>query len=346
MVGECGKIWFMSAEIQKNGYCDTQEDLHDPEDKDFGGGFDGMDIYHNEINRIKLLTGEEETALSQKIQAGQEALRILSQKATDSFSQEEVDELNRTIEEGRKARERFIVSNLKLARARAKAYVGRGLDLDDLVQEANIGLTRAVDRFDWTKGYKFSTYAYWWINQGMTRALADQGNLVRIPVYMQDLRLRIWKHKNNFFKLYGKDPTDEELVLMTGIDSEELARARNSYIYVRYLSESVGDDSEEAEELGELLPSNLLDPGRQAEEELDLERKREAIIQAFSSLSPQEQDVVKLRFGLEEESSDRQRTLEEVGEEIGKTRERVRQIEYKAISKLRSNRRLRAIVKT
>lgn len=335
----------MSTEIQKNGYLNTREDLHDPEDEVWEDGFSGADIYHNEIKGIKLLTREDEVALSEKIQAGQEALNILSQKATDSFSQEEIDELNRTIKEGGKARERFIVSNLKLARAVAnKSNRGRGLDLDDLVQEANIGLIKAVEKFDGKRGYRFSTYAYWWISQGIGRALANQGNLVRIPVYLNNLRIKIWELTNNFFKLYGKNPTDEELVLISGIDPELLEKAKKSYIQMRYLSERVGDD-EDGEELGELLPSNLLDPGREAEEGLDHKRTRQAVQQAFSSLSPQQRAVVTLRFGLDRESGDGHRTLEEVGEEIGKTRERVRQIEANAISRLRLNRGLRAIAR-
>ena len=263
---------------------------------------DPVKVYLKEIGRVPLLTPEEEIELAVKIQAGGP--------------------------DGEKAKQRLSEANLRLVVSIAKRYVGRGMQFLDLIQEGNLGLIKAVEKFDHTKGFKFSTYATWWIRQAITRAIADQARTIRIPVHMVETINRMRQATSQLVYQNGHEPTAEELAKAMDMTVERVREIQRMAQEPASLESPVGE--EEDSSLGDFVADeNAEAPGKAADRAMVAQQ----INLALKSLTPREERVIRLRFGLDD---GRPRTLEEVGRDFGVTRERVRQIEAKAIRKLHS----------
>ncbi|MEK7617363.1 MAG: RNA polymerase sigma factor RpoD [Patescibacteria group bacterium] len=241
-------------------------------------------------------------------------------------AQDEIDLAKKAEKNVKSARDRLISANLRLVVSIAKKYVGRGMSLLDLIEEGNIGLMRAVDKYDWRRGYKFSTYATWWIRQAITRAIADQARTIRIPVHMVETINRFNRTQRRLMQELGREPNPEEVAAVMGVDAQKAREIVKVSQEPTSLETPVGD--EEDSHLGDFIADQGLQPDEQATREL----LKVHLDEVLDSLSPREKRVLQLRFGLED---GKQRTLEEVGREFGVTRERIRQIEAKAIRKLK-----------
>ncbi len=263
---------------------------------------DPVKIYLKEIGRVPLLTSEEEIQLAEKMSGGNEA-------------------------EAKKARKRLAEANLRLVVSIAKRYVGRGLSFLDLIQEGNMGLIKAVEKFDYTKGFKFSTYATWWIRQAITRAIADQARTIRIPVHMVETITKVKKASSQLLHKNGHDPSPEEIAKELDMSVERVREIMRIAQDPVSLETPIGE--EEDSHLGDFIPD---DDAPAPAEAASLVLLKEQIDQVLSTLTEREEKVLRLRFGLED---GRSRTLEEVGQEFNVTRERIRQIEAKALRKLR-----------
>lgn len=287
---------------------------------------DPVKVYLKEIGRVPLLTPEEEIELALTIKAGTEA-KEKYEADPDMLSPEEKEECQKQIKKGIAARKRLSEANLRLVVSIAKRYVGRGMQFLDLIQEGNLGLIKAVEKFDHTKGFKFSTYATWWIRQAITRAIADQARTIRIPVHMVETINKVKKVSSQLLHEQGKEPTAEEIAerLEMPVDKvREIMRVAQEPVS---LETPIGE--EEDSHLGDFIPDDEAPvPAEVASHTL----LREQLSEVLSSLTDREEKVLRLRFGLVD---GRPRTLEEVGKEFNVTRERIRQIEAKALRKLR-----------
>jgi RNA polymerase primary sigma factor len=286
---------------------------------------DPVRMYLKEIGRVPLLTAEEEVYLAKKIEAGKEAEKRLK-FLKDKLSSEERRKLERQRQEGLRAKQKLIESNLRLVVSIAKKYVGRGLLFLDLIQEGNLGLIRAVEKFDYHKGYKFSTYATWWIRQAITRAIADQARTIRVPVHMVETINKLLRTQRQLLQELGREPTPEEVAEKMGITSEKVREILKIAQEPVSLETPIGE--EEDSELGDFIE----DKGAEA----PLERAASSLLKedlrkVLEGLSERERKVIEYRFGL---SDGNPRTLEEVGKVFGVTRERIRQIESKTLKKL------------
>lgn len=299
-----------------------------------GSGQDPVRVYLQEIGRVPLLTFEQEKSLSQRMEKGEDAARQL--RAGHEFPPDEEHQLTLCEADGLLAKKHLIEANLRLVVSIAKRYTGRGMHLLDLIQEGNLGLIRAVEKFDWRKGFKFSTYATWWIRQAITRALADQARTIRIPVHMVDTINRLLRTQRELVQRLNRDPTSDEIATEMEIESDRVREIQRVSQEPVSLNGPVGE--EEDSSLAEFIEDQQAVMPEEAAARLLLQ---EEIQTALHSLSPREKKVLEFRFGLD---SGQPRTLEQVGQELGVTRERVRQIEAKSLSKLRhpkSNNRLR-----
>lgn len=302
----------LRAELENGGVKISDPDLdNDDNDIDTDGEDanvvdDSVKMYLKEIGKIELLDAEQEKDIAQRMAKGDEEAKVL-----------------------------LINSNLRLVVSIAKKYMNRGLSLLDLIQEGNIGLIKAVDKFDYTKGFKFSTYATWWIRQGIQRAISDQGRLIRIPVHMGDIISKLAKVTRQLVQEKGREPTTAEL-------AERLDMPEEKILYIQRISQDpvsfetpVGQEDDSY--LGDFLEdTNSLSPSEVAENKM----LKELLLKVLSTLTPREQKVIRLRYGIDD---GRQRTLEEVGKEFNVTRERIRQIETKALSKLRQPNRIKIL---
>ena len=278
-------------------------------------------LYLREIGRVPLLTAAEEVELAQAIEVGLYAVRC--EPIEGVRTAEELADLS---EEGRRAKGHLIESNLRLVVSIAKRYTGRGMLFMDLVQEGNLGLIRAVEKFDYAKGFKFSTYATWWIRQAITRAIADQARTIRVPVHMVETINRIVRVQHRLHQQLGREPTLSELASATGLGGKQVLEIKRIAREPMSLHAPVG---EEESDFGDFIEdTDAVAPVEAASFSLLQDRLRSLL----RDLSEREQRVIRLRFGLLDGHT---RTLEEVGREFGVTRERIRQIEAATLSKLR-----------
>ncbi|WP_399553304.1 RNA polymerase sigma factor RpoD [uncultured Intestinimonas sp.] len=295
---------------------------------------DPVRMYLKEIGKVNLLSPDEEVRLAQDMGAGDaakermaevESARARGEEVT--LTPEEEKELKRAVKRGEAAKQRLAEANLRLVVSIAKRYVGRGMLFLDLIQEGNLGLIKAVEKFDYTKGYKFSTYATWWIRQAITRAIADQARTIRIPVHMVETINKVIRVSRQLLQELGHDPSPEEISEEMNMPVDKVREILKIAQEPVSLETPIGE--EEDSHLGDFIPDeDASEPSEAASYTL----LKEQLIDVLDTLTPREEKVLKLRFGLED---GRTRTLEEVGKEFNVTRERIRQIEAKALRKLR-----------
>lgn len=285
---------------------------------------DVLGAYLRDISRLKLLTAEEELNLGRLISEAQEAERRL---ASGQFEPGERAELEEAVKRGAEARRQLLEANLRLVVSIAKRYVGHGLPLPDLIQEGTIGLTRAIEKFDYRRGYKFSTYATWWVRQAISRALADQGRTIRLPIHVVEDVSRLRRKRLELSQTLGREPTNREVARAMEVPAERVDELVQAMAQTVSLETQVGDD--EGATLADLIQDpNSVEPV-EAMANTMLRQQLEAIL---SQLNPREQLVLRLRYGLDGGGG---MTLEEVSRVLKTTRERARQIESRALRKLR-----------
>ncbi|MBN2550897.1 MAG: sigma-70 family RNA polymerase sigma factor [Anaerolineales bacterium] len=297
----------------------------DPGQLEYTTGDDAVTLYLKEMSLTPLLTVEEELALAKRIarasQARDELVRLNGQNPERRL------ELEALVKDGQIAREFLIKANTRLVVSVARRYVGRGVPFLDLIQEGNLGLMKAVDKFEYQRGFRFSTYATWWIRQGIIRSIADQGRTIRVPVHMVDRLRQVYKVSQEMEQQLGRVPTVEELAGRLDLEISKLRWMLQVALTPLSLETPVGEDEEA--ELGMYVEDIASpSPAQMAYENI----LRERVEQVLATLSPREARVLRLRFGL---GQDRPYTLEEVGQKFGLTRERIRQIEGKALRRLR-----------
>ncbi len=289
------------------------------------GSFDPVRMYLKEIGKVPLLTAGQEVSLAKRIEAGLDAVDRVEQEQHLTESQRA--SLRAVTRDGELAKRQLTEANLRLVVSIAKRYVGRGMALLDLIQEGNLGLIRAVEKFDYTKGFKFSTYATWWIRQAITRAIADQARTIRIPVHMVETMNKVMRIQRQLLQELGREPTVEEIAAKVELTPDRVREIQRLGQEPVSLETPVGDDDDSF--LGDFVEDpNATAPATAAARAL----LTEAIEEALEELNDRERQVVRLRFGLDDGQV---RTLEEVGKEFGVTRERIRQIESKTLAKLR-----------
>ncbi|MFU8871357.1 RNA polymerase sigma factor SigB [Micromonospora sp. SL4-19] len=292
-----------------------------------GVSTDLVRAYLNGIGRTKLLTAAQEVELSKRIEAGLFAEEKLS-TCTPVFAELRAD-LELIVAEGRAAKDHLLEANLRLVVSIAKRYTGRGMAFLDLIQEGNLGLIRAVEKFDYTKGYKFSTYATWWIRQAITRAMADQARTIRIPVHMVEQVNRMVRVRRELSVTLGREPTVAEVAKALEMPDFQVIELISYDREPVSLDQAVGEDGESA--LGDFVAA--VDPREEPGDAAANGELRNEVRIVLATLSQREQAVIRLRFGLDD---GRQRTLDEVGREFGLSRERIRQIEKVTLLKLRA----------
>ncbi len=290
---------------------------------------DPVRMYLKEIGKVALLTPEEEVALAQGIASGSEAKAQLEELEAmgEEIPAEVKEALDKLIAEGERCKQRLAEANLRLVVSIAKRYVGRGMLFLDLIQEGNLGLIKAVEKFDFTKGYKFSTYATWWIRQAITRAIADQARTIRIPVHMVETINKVIRVSRQLLQELGHDPSPEEIAEEMGMPVDKVREILKIAQEPVSLETPIGE--EEDSHLGDFIPD---EDASEPSEAASFTLLKEQLVEVLATLTPREEKVLKLRFGIED---GRTRTLEEVGKEFHVTRERIRQIEAKALRKLR-----------
>ena len=305
-----------------------EEDLVDPNTLvDSFAIDDPVRMYLKEIGKVALLTPEEEINLAQKMNAGALAQEQLDEAEASDFPPEDLAQLKKLVKEGDRAKQKLAEANLRLVVSIAKRYVGRGMLFLDLIQEGNLGLIKAVEKFDYTKGYKFSTYATWWIRQAITRAIADQARTIRIPVHMVETINKVIRVSRQLLQELGHDPSPEEISEEMNMPVDKVREILKIAQEPVSLETPIGE--EEDSHLGDFVPD---DSASEPSEAASFTLLKEQLVDVLGTLTPREEKVLKLRFGIED---GRTRTLEEVGKEFNVTRERIRQIEARALRKLR-----------
>jgi RNA polymerase primary sigma factor len=290
---------------------------------------DGIGLYLREMTRVRLLTTEEEVQLAKAIERSRSATRKISK--SERIPDVELQKLEAAVEAGREAREHLIKANTRLVVSIAKKYMGRGVPFLDLIQEGNLGLMKSVEKFNYKLGFRFSTYATWWIRQTITRAIADQSRTIRVPVHMNDRIRRLYKVTRELEQALGRAPSPNEVAQELGVDSEQVEWMLKVSWRPLSLEQPIGE--EEDNEFGSVVEDeNTPTPSQTVYENL-LKDKMEEVL---NTLTPREQRILRLRFGL---INGRCYTLEEVGQKFGLTRERIRQIEARALRRLRHPRR-------
>ncbi len=315
---------------------DADEEVSDDEDMDdydVSGMLsnDAVGLYLKEMARVPLLNTEEEISLAKRLELGDECERKLRKDP----QHKKAAEWQAKSSDGMDAREHLIKANTRLVVSIAKKYMSRGVPFLDLIQEGNLGLMKAVEKFDYRRGYRFSTYATWWIRQTITRAIADQGRTIRVPVHMSDRIRRLYRVARQLEQEYGRKPTPDEIAKEMQCEPRKIQWMLRVSWQPLSLEHPVGED--EDSELGNFIENDSeLTPSQSAHDNL----LREKIEEVLSTLTPREARILRLRFGLQ---NGRCYTLEEVGQKFGLTRERIRQIEGRALRRLRHPRRARQL---
>ena len=308
-----------------------EEEIVDPNTLvDSFGIDDPVRMYLKEIGKVDLLTSEQEVALAQTMVRGQEVQKTLEEMQAEGIEldPEAKKAMEKEIKAGERAKQSLAEANLRLVVVSiAKRYVGRGMLFLDLIQEGNLGLIKAVEKFDYTKGYKFSTYATWWIRQAITRAIADQARTIRIPVHMVETINKVIRVSRQLLQELGHDPSPEEIAEEMSMPVDKVREILKIAQEPVSLETPIGE--EEDSHLGDFIPD---EDASEPSEAASFTLLKEQLVEVLSTLTPREEKVLKLRFGIED---GRTRTLEEVGKEFNVTRERIRQIEAKALRKLR-----------
>jgi RNA polymerase primary sigma factor len=285
---------------------------------------DPVGLYLQEIGRVPLLSAEDEVRLAKRMERGQKAQKSLADRDPDS---EKRERLQAQVRDGEEARDHLIRANSRLVVSIAKKYIGRGVPFLDLIQEGNIGLIRAVKKFDYRRGYKFSTYATWWIRQAVARAVADQSRTIRVPIHMHDQIAKMARISQELSQQLGREPTPEELAEKLNVPPAKMKRIKKAAMRILSLETPVGEDG--SSELGEFIRDDAsLSPAVVAARSL----LREQLEELMYALSSREVRILQMRFGLVDGKT---HTLEEVGRKFGLTRERIRQIEAQALMRLR-----------
>jgi RNA polymerase primary sigma factor len=298
-------------------------------DAELTASADSVRAYLKQIGKVALLNAEEEVELAKRIEAGlyaTEKFRELTEK-TDKLPVTTRRDLNWIIRDGNRAKNHLLEANLRLVVSLAKRYTGRGMAFLDLIQEGNLGLIRAVEKFDYTKGYKFSTYATWWIRQAITRAMADQARTIRIPVHMVEVINKLGRIQRELLQDLGREPTPEELAKEMDITPEKVLEIQQYAREPISLDQTIGDEGDS--QLGDFIEDSEAVVAVDAVSFTLLQDQLQSVLE---TLSEREAGVVRLRFGL---TDGQPRTLDEIGQVYGVTRERIRQIESKTMSKLR-----------
>ena len=290
---------------------------------------DPVRMYLKEIGKVPLLTADQEVELATAMSAGREAKERLAEleESGETLPEDEMAALKKQLKAGERAKQQLAEANLRLVVSIAKRYVGRGMLFLDLIQEGNLGLIKAVEKFDYTKGYKFSTYATWWIRQAITRAIADQARTIRIPVHMVETINKVIRVSRQLLQELGHDPSPEEISEEMNMPVDKVREILKIAQEPVSLETPIGE--EEDSHLGDFIPD---EGASEPSEAASFTLLKEQLVDVLSTLTPREEKVLKLRFGIED---GRTRTLEEVGKEFNVTRERIRQIEAKALRKLR-----------
>ena len=291
---------------------------------------DPVRMYLKEIGKVPLLSADEEINIAMRMEKGDEAKQMLESGINADgkpLTDEEKKQCQAAIDDGTQAKRLLAEANLRLVVSIAKRYVGRGMLFLDLIQEGNLGLIKAVEKFDYRKGYKFSTYATWWIRQAITRAIADQARTIRIPVHMVETINKLIRVSRQLLQEKGREPQPEEIAEAMGISVEKVREIIKIAQEPVSLETPIGE--EEDSHLGDFIQDDDAPPPAEA---ASFTLMKEQLMSVLDTLTPREKKVLSLRFGLED---GRQRTLEEVGQEFNVTRERIRQIEAKALRKLR-----------
>lgn len=324
---------FYDDEFSEEDVEDELSDDDDLDDYDVNGMLsnDAVGLYLKEMARVPLLNTEEEINLAKRLEAGDECGRKLRKDP----QHKKAHEWQMKCDDGMDAREHLIKANTRLVVSIAKKYMTRGVPFLDLIQEGNLGLMKAVEKFDYRRGYRFSTYATWWIRQTITRAIADQGRTIRVPVHMSDRIRRLYRVARQLEQEYGRKPTPDEIAKEMQCEPRKVQWMLRVSWQPLSLEHPVGED--EDSELGNFIENDSeLTPAQSAHDNL----LREKIEEVLSTLTPREARILRLRFGLQ---NGRCYTLEEVGQKFGLTRERIRQIEGRALRRLRHPRRARQL---
>lgn len=287
---------------------------------------DTVGLYLKEMSRVPLLSVEEELSLAKRIERGRQAKHELP-RCNGRDRVKRLPELEAAYQDGVQAREHLIKANTRLVVSIAKKYIGRGVPFLDLIQEGNLGLMKSIEKYEYQRGFRFSTYATWWIRQTITRAIADQGRTIRVPVHMTDRIRQMYKSAHELEQQLGRPPTTEELAEDLALEPRKVHWMLQVSWTPISLESPVGDDEES--EFGMFVEDDITPTPSQTAYENML---REKVDEVLSTLSPREARILRLRFGLD---NDRPYTLEEVGQKFGLTRERIRQIEGKALRRLR-----------
>ena len=308
-------------------YGDDDEDLPAAQVAVAGATSDPVKYYLKQIGKVPLLNAEQEVELAKRIEAGLFAEEKLAEGREKSLRAEARIDLEWIADDGHRAKNHLLEANLRLVVSLAKRYTGRGMLFLDLIQEGNLGLIRAVEKFDYTKGYKFSTYATWWIRQAITRAMADQARTIRIPVHMVEVINKLARVQRQMLQDLGREPTPEELAAELDMTPEKVIEVQKYGREPISLHTPLGEDGDS--EFGDLIEdSEAIQPG----EAVSFTLLQEQLHSVLDTLSEREAGVVSMRFGL---TDGQPKTLDEIGKVYGVTRERIRQIESKTMSKLR-----------
>ncbi|HEY5854280.1 MAG TPA: RNA polymerase sigma factor [Aldersonia sp.] len=298
-------------------------------DAELTASADSVRAYLKQIGKVALLNAEEEVELAKRIEAGLYATFLVQEKADsgEKYAPAERREMSWICADGNRAKNHLLEANLRLVVSLAKRYTGRGMAFLDLIQEGNLGLIRAVEKFDYTKGYKFSTYATWWIRQAITRAMADQARTIRIPVHMVEVINKLGRIQRELLQDLGREPTPEELAKEMDITPEKVLEIQQYAREPISLDQTIGDEGDS--QLGDFIEDSEAVVAVDAVSFTLLQDQLQSVLE---TLSEREAGVVRLRFGL---TDGQPRTLDEIGQVYGVTRERIRQIESKTMSKLR-----------